>query len=70
MVVKFGYSCNQLIVINIQTLGWSGFYIGWFPALVQKIPSYALTWMFFQQLKAVRNTICYSLKIRLLYIAP
>ncbi len=29
----------------------SGFYKGWFPALFQKIPSYALTWMFFQQLK-------------------
>jgi solute carrier family 25 S-adenosylmethionine transporter 26 len=32
--------------------GLKGFYKGWFPALVQKIPSYALTWMFFQQLKA------------------
>ena len=32
--------------------GIAGFYVGWFPALVQKIPSYALTWMFFQQIKA------------------
>ena len=31
--------------------GVIGFYVGWFPALVQKIPSYALTWMFFQQVK-------------------
>lgn len=31
--------------------GFMGFYRGWFPALVQKIPSYAMTWMFFQQLK-------------------
>eukprot|EP01038_Epipyxis_sp_PR26KG_P012968 gene12968-17389_t len=31
--------------------GIGGFYLGWLPALVQKIPSYALTWMFFQQLK-------------------
>ena len=31
--------------------GIAGFYVGWFPALVQKIPSYALTWMFFQQVK-------------------
>jgi hypothetical protein len=33
--------------------GLKGFYRGWLPALVQKIPSYALTWMFFQQLKIV-----------------
>ena len=25
--------------------------IGWWPALAQKIPSYGLTWMFFQQMK-------------------
>ena len=31
--------------------GIAGFFVGWFPALVQKIPSYALTWMFFQQVK-------------------
>ena len=34
--------------------------MGWFPALVQKIPSYALTWMFFQQLKQV-PTVTYLL---------
>ena len=31
--------------------GIKGFYLGWLPAILQKIPSYALTWMFFQQLK-------------------
>ena len=31
--------------------GMMGFYAGWWPALAQKIPSYGLTWMFFQQLK-------------------
>ncbi|KAJ1390565.1 mitochondrial carrier domain-containing protein, partial [Ochromonadaceae sp. CCMP2298] len=31
--------------------GWRGFYAGWWPALAQKIPSYGLTWVFFQQLK-------------------
>jgi len=31
--------------------GPAGFYRGWWPALAQKIPSYGLTWMFFQQLK-------------------
>jgi hypothetical protein len=36
------------------SLGVGGFYLGWFPALVQKIPSYALTWMMFQQLKQVK----------------
>lgn len=29
----------------------SGFYTGWWPGLAGKIPSYALTWTFFQQLK-------------------
>ena len=29
----------------------SGLYTGWWPNIAQKIPSYALTWMFFQQLK-------------------
>jgi hypothetical protein len=33
--------------------GIVGFYAGWLPAIVQKIPSYALTWMLFQQLKLV-----------------
>ena len=38
------------------TTGIHGFYLGWFPALVQKIPSYALTWMLFQQFKQVFYT--------------
>mmetsp|Transcript_7277 Transcript_7277/g.12089 ORF Transcript_7277/g.12089 Transcript_7277/m.12089 type:complete len:442 (+) Transcript_7277:132-1457(+) len=39
-------------VLNIaRSEGLLGFYRGWLPALVQKIPSYALTWMMFQQLK-------------------
>mmetsp|Transcript_52760 Transcript_52760/g.148042 ORF Transcript_52760/g.148042 Transcript_52760/m.148042 type:complete len:518 (+) Transcript_52760:321-1874(+) len=35
--------------------GLVGFYRGWMPGLVGKIPSYALTWTFFQQLKRIRN---------------
>jgi Mitochondrial carrier protein len=31
--------------------GFMGFYAGWLPGLVQKIPSYGLTWVFFQQAK-------------------
>ncbi|KAG5190453.1 mitochondrial carrier domain-containing protein [Tribonema minus] len=31
--------------------GLRGFYAGWLPGLVQKIPSYGLTWVFFQQAK-------------------
>jgi solute carrier family 25 S-adenosylmethionine transporter 26 len=31
--------------------GIAGFYTGWWPGLAGKIPSYALTWSFFQQLK-------------------
>lgn len=39
-------------VYNIaKNEGIFGFYCGWFAAIVQKIPSYALTWMFFQQVK-------------------
>ena len=34
-----------------ETEGFMGYYAGWLPALMQKIPSYALTWMLFQQLK-------------------
>lgn len=37
--------------------GIIGFYRGWFPGLVGKIPSYALTWTFFQQLKRARNLV-------------
>jgi solute carrier family 25 S-adenosylmethionine transporter 26 len=37
--------------------GILGFYSGWWPALAQKIPSYALTWMFFQQLKRLHEDI-------------
>lgn len=33
----------------MSTEGVRGFYTGWWPALVQKLPSYGLTWMFFQQ---------------------
>lgn len=35
----------------IKESGMKGFYAGWFPGLIQKIPSYGLTWMFFQQAK-------------------
>lgn len=38
-----------------RSKGLLGFYGGWWPGLVGKIPSYALTWTFFQQLKQARN---------------
>jgi hypothetical protein len=38
-----------------QDRGLMGFYAGWWPGLVGKIPSYALTWTLFQQLKRARN---------------
>ena len=41
-------SAVRSIIVND---GVRGFYAGWWPALAQKIPSYGLTWMFFQQLK-------------------
>jgi hypothetical protein len=34
-----------------SSAGLKGFYRGWWPGLVGKIPSYALTWTFFQQAK-------------------
>ena len=37
--------------------GVKGFYAGWRSGLAQKIPSYGLTWMFFQQLKRAHETI-------------
>jgi solute carrier family 25 S-adenosylmethionine transporter 26 len=40
-----------------QSRGIMGFYGGWWPGLVGKIPSYALTWTFFQQLKRVRDSL-------------
>jgi hypothetical protein len=37
--------------------GVLAFYRGWWPGLVGKIPSYALTWTFFQQLKTARDRL-------------
>jgi len=37
--------------------GVMGFYTGWWPGLAGKIPSYALTWTLFQQLKRVNLRI-------------
>lgn len=37
--------------------GLMGFYAGWWPALAQKIPSYGLTWVFFQELKRTYEKI-------------
>lgn len=37
--------------------GLAAFYTGWWPGLVGKIPSYALTWTFFQQLKEARDKL-------------
>jgi len=46
------YSNFFAAVYSIATHeGLIGFYKGWLPALAQKIPSYALTWMFFQHFK-------------------
>jgi Mitochondrial carrier protein len=40
-----------------ENRGVAGFYTGWWPGLVGKIPSYALTWTFFQQLKEARDKL-------------
>ena len=44
---SFSFALRKIM----RTEGLLGFYTGWWPALAQKIPSYGLTWMFFQQLK-------------------
>ncbi|KAG5182703.1 mitochondrial energy transfer protein [Tribonema minus] len=40
-----------------QTEGLKGFYAGWGPNLAQKIPSYGLTWVFFQQFKLAHQRV-------------
>jgi len=44
-------SLQEAVGSILKAEGVKGFYAGWWPALAQKIPSYGLTWMFFQQLK-------------------
>jgi hypothetical protein len=57
--IMAGYYPN--LVTGVRTLlkaeGPRGLYSGWFAALAQKIPSYGLTWVFFQQLKEARNRL-------------
>jgi len=40
-----------------STEGVRGFYRGWAPAMISKIPSYALTWTFFQSAKRMHNRL-------------
>jgi len=40
-----------------QRNGLLGFYTGWWPGLAGKIPSYALTWTAFQQLKVMHQKV-------------
>ncbi|RYG68212.1 solute carrier family 25 protein [archaeon] len=55
MYVYICYGSSYSIFVASSSVcrseGLSGFYAGWWPALAQKIPSYALTYVFFQQLK-------------------
>lgn len=48
---------NSAVQGLYQQKGIMGFYAGWWPGLVGKIPSYALTWTFFQQLKRARDFV-------------
>ena len=38
---------------KLENDGIRGFYRGWLPAVGQKIPSYGLTWVFFQRCKSI-----------------
>ena len=42
---------NEALKSIMKADGFMGFYAGWLPALAQKIPSYGLTWMLFQQVR-------------------
>jgi len=42
---------------GLSKKGLAGFYTGWWPGLAGKIPSYALTWTLFQQLKRAQLSI-------------
>ncbi|EWM25692.1 s-adenosylmethionine mitochondrial carrier protein [Nannochloropsis gaditana] len=55
--IMAGYYPNLVHGVRtvLKTDGVQGLYAGWFAALAQKIPSYGLTWVFFQQLKIARN---------------
>jgi hypothetical protein len=46
---------NLIVAVKdiYKTSGISGFYVGLVPNLVQKLPSYAITWVLYQQLKKV-----------------
>ena len=55
LTLSFFLSFLSLSSSSFFLSGIKGFYKGWCPALVQKIPSYALTWMFFQQIKLVKT---------------
>lgn len=49
-------SFPEAVNIILKSEGPLGFYTGWWPALAQKIPSYGLTWMFFQQFKSLHES--------------
>lgn len=57
--IMAGYYPNLVFGVKqvFRESGVQGLYAGWFAALAQKIPSYGLTWVFFQQLKEARTRL-------------
>jgi hypothetical protein len=57
--IMAGYYPNLVFGVKqvFRESGVRGLYAGWFAALAQKIPSYGLTWVFFQQLKEARTRL-------------
>lgn len=57
--IMAGYYPNLVAGVRkvLATEGVAGLYDGWFAALAQKIPSYGLTWVFFQRLKEIRTSL-------------
>jgi len=48
---------KRAILGIVEANGLKGFYTGWWPGVAGKIPSYGLTWVFFQQLKQLQLKI-------------
>jgi len=45
---------TAVVALSAEKGGINGFYKGWGPGLIGKIPGYGLTWVFFQELKRIQ----------------
>ena len=54
MAGNFPTFASAIRGIYSESNNLNGFYRGWFPGIAGKIPSYGLTWVFFQQIKNIQ----------------